>query len=53
VSVAARFDSGYNFVRLLGLSGGMPTRVSMPRSRAHDVLKALGVTDPAGQALAD
>src|SRR6185295_18517387 len=26
VSVAARFDSGFNFLKLLGISGGMPTR---------------------------
>jgi hypothetical protein len=43
VSVAARFDSGLNFVSLLGLSGGMPTRVSVQRSRLKDVLAALGV----------
>ena len=43
VSVAARFDSGYNFLKMLGLSGGMPTRVSVPRARLPDVLRALGV----------
>jgi hypothetical protein len=43
VSVAAGFDSGKNFVELFGLAGGMPTRVSVPRSRAADVLRALGV----------
>jgi hypothetical protein len=47
VSVAARFDSGKNFVELLGLAGGMPTRVSVPRSRAGVVLRALGVTPDA------
>jgi hypothetical protein len=47
VSVAARFDSGYNFLELLGLSGGMPTRVSVARKRAGAVLRALGV-DEAG-----
>ncbi len=46
VSVAARFDSGLNFVSLLALGGGMPTRVSVPRARLLDVLRALGV-DPA------
>jgi len=45
VSVAARFDSGLNFVDLLGLGGGMPTRVSVPRSRLDEVLRALSV-DP-------
>jgi hypothetical protein len=43
VTVAARFDSGKNFLTLLGLSGGMPTRVSVPKSRLREVLLALGV----------
>ncbi|MES1173941.1 MAG: hypothetical protein ABUL62_06395 [Myxococcales bacterium] len=47
VSVAARFDSGLNFVSLLNLGGGMPTRVSVPRTRLVEVLRALGV-DPRG-----
>jgi hypothetical protein len=46
VSIAARFDSGLNFVTLLNLGGGMPTRVSVPRTRLTEVLRALGV-DPA------
>ena len=33
MSIAARFDSGLNFVSLLNLGGGMPTRVSVPRAR--------------------
>ena len=45
VSIAARFDSGINFVELLGLEGGMPTRVSVPRKRLGDVLTRLNV-DP-------
>jgi hypothetical protein len=47
VTVAARFDSGLNFLELLGLSGGMPTRVSIPRSRLGELLKALGVAPDA------
>src|SRR5690606_4051955 len=43
VTVAARFDSGLNFLELFKLSGGMPTRVSLPRKRENDVLRALGV----------
>jgi hypothetical protein len=50
VSVAARFDSGLNFVKLLGLAGGMPTRVAVPRSRLPELLTALGVD---GAALLD
>lgn len=45
VSLAAPFDSGLDFLKLLGLSAGMPTRVSVPRKRLGDVLAALGV-DP-------
>jgi hypothetical protein len=44
VSVAARFDSGVNFLQLFGLPGGMPTRVSLPRSRLADVLALLRVS---------
>ena len=42
VSVAARFDSGFNFLQLFGLSGGMPTRVALPRQRLPQILLALG-----------
>ncbi len=41
VTLAAAFDSGINFLALLGVSGGMPTRVSVPRSRYPDVRRAL------------
>lgn len=43
VTVAAQFDSGFNFLTLFGLSGGMPTRVSVSRSRLHEILAKLGV----------
>jgi hypothetical protein len=46
VSIAARFDSGLNFIELFELEGGMPTRVSLPRGRLADVLRRLRV-DPA------
>jgi hypothetical protein len=42
VSVAARFDSGLNFLRLFNVSGGMPTRISLPKSRLPGILEALG-----------
>ncbi|MEZ4229745.1 MAG: hypothetical protein R3B89_11285 [Polyangiaceae bacterium] len=45
VSVAAAYDSGYNFLELFGLQGGMPTRVSVPRNQLPQVLRALRV-DP-------
>lgn len=44
VSVAARFDSGYNFLELFGLAGGMPTRVSLPHRQLARILDALGVS---------
>ncbi|MFW5877454.1 MAG: hypothetical protein ACOCXM_12020 [Myxococcota bacterium] len=37
VTAAARFDSGINLVKLLGLEGGMPTRVSVPVKHLEDV----------------
>jgi len=43
ISVAAAFDSGLNFLELFGLSGGMPTRVSLPRSELDDILSRLAV----------
>ncbi|HEY6557230.1 MAG TPA: hypothetical protein VI072_08150 [Polyangiaceae bacterium] len=51
VSVAAAFDSGKNFVDLFRLGGGMPTRVSLPRTRAREVLTALGMDASALTAL--
>jgi hypothetical protein len=44
VSLAAPFDSGINFLDLLGLSGGMPTLVSIPTSRMAEALTRLGAT---------
>ena len=43
VSVAAAYDSGYNFLALFGLQGGMPTRVSVPRNQLPMGLRALRV----------
>ncbi len=45
VTCAARFDSGVNLLDTLGLEGGMPTRVSLPRKQLASVLERLGV-DP-------
>jgi hypothetical protein len=44
VTVAAAFDSGFDFVKLLGLSGGMPTRVSVGHKHLGQLLTALGVS---------
>lgn len=40
---AARFDSGINFLALFGISGGMPTVVSIQRSKLAAALAALAV----------
>ena len=50
VSVAAAFDSGYNFLQLFGVAGGMPTRISLPKTRLPQILEALGCA-PNGSAL--
>ncbi len=41
VTAAASFDSGVNLVKLLGLAGGMPTRVSVATSKLDEVLRVL------------
>jgi len=41
VSIAAPFDSGLNFVELLELGGGMPTRVNVPKKRLEASLEAI------------
>ena len=38
VSIAAAFDSGLDFVELLELGGGMPTRVNVPNKRLDESL---------------
>jgi hypothetical protein len=43
VTVAARYGSGVSFLDLLGLSGGMPTLVSLPRKRLLETLQRIGV----------
>jgi hypothetical protein len=53
ISIAARFDGGIDLLAMLGLSGGMPTRVSVPRSRLPQVCDALGVRPDELLALAD
>ncbi len=43
LTLAAPFDSGLNFLEVLGLSGGMPTIVSVNKDRLEDALARLGV----------
>jgi hypothetical protein len=45
LSIAADYESGLDFVTLLNLGGGMPTRVSVPEARRDEVLvKLAGLT---------
>ncbi len=43
LTLAAPFDSGINFLELLGLSGGMPTLVSVQKTCLRDAMERLGV----------
>lgn len=43
VTMAAPFRSGIDFLQLLGLEGGMPTRVSVPKKQHDEVMACLGV----------
>ena len=40
-SFAADFESGLDFVKMLELGGGMPTRVSVPEARLDEVMRKL------------
>ncbi len=41
VTIAAAFGSGWNFVDLLALGGGMPTRVTVPEDRFEEAVRAI------------
>lgn len=41
ITLAAAFDSGWDFVALLRLGGGMPTRISIAESRLDETLAAI------------
>lgn len=41
LTAAARFDSGIDLLALLGIEGGMPTRVSVPTTRLDEVVAKL------------
>jgi len=38
LTIAAPFDSGWDFVRIFELGGGMPTRITIPEGRLDDVI---------------
>jgi hypothetical protein len=42
LSLAAPFDSGLNFLSMMGLSGGMPTLVSIQKERIREAFEKLG-----------
>jgi hypothetical protein len=44
VTFAAGFESGVNFLSLFQISGGMPTRLSIQRSKLESAVVALGVS---------
>lgn len=47
ITIAAAFDSGWNFVDLLALGGGMPTRVSVAEGRLEETLRLINAApDP-------
>jgi hypothetical protein len=46
VSIAAAFDSGWDFVALFGLGGGMPTRVTIPELSLDDVVDRINAAPP-------
>jgi hypothetical protein len=41
ITIAAPFESGWDFVGLLGLGGGMPTRVSIAEARIEEAVAAI------------
>jgi hypothetical protein len=44
LTLATKFDSGINFLKLLELGGGMPTLVSVQKKRIGEVLRKLGAS---------
>lgn len=40
-TMAANFDSGINFLEILGIGGGMPTRVSVPQKRVESAIEKI------------
>jgi hypothetical protein len=41
LTIAADFESGFDFVRMFNLGGGMPTRVTVPEARYTEVMAKL------------
>ena len=47
LTIAADFESGFDFVKLFKLGGGMPTRVTVPEARMAEVMTKLAGLAPA------
>ena len=41
LTIAAAFDSGWDFVALFEIGGGMPTRVTIPEAKLDDVIRKI------------
>ena len=41
LTIAADFESGFDFVKMFRLGGGMPTRVTVPEARLNEVMTKL------------
>jgi len=46
LTIAADFESGFDFVKLFNLGGGMPTRVTVPEARLDEVMAKLTTLPP-------
>jgi hypothetical protein len=46
LTIAAGFDSGWDFVSLFAIGGGMPTRVTIPEQRLDDVIAKINDAPP-------
>jgi hypothetical protein len=46
LTIAAAFDSGWDFVALFAIGGGMPTRVTIPEHRLDDVIAKINDAPP-------
>jgi hypothetical protein len=50
LAIAADFESGFDFVKLFNLGGGMPTRVTVPEARYAEVMAKLATATAAALA---
>lgn len=50
LTIAAGFDSGWDFVALFGIGGGMPTRITIPEAKLDDVIATINdAPEPRGR----